>query len=136
MKTFHKDGTLPHRYTVDVFVFGSNEAGIHGAGAALAAKKFFGAVQFHGVGLQGRSYAIPTKDRNLHTLPLDEIKQYVDEFVQYTHDHPYVNFFVTAVGCGLAKQSAADIAPMFNNAINCSFPDTWQQYMSTDNETA
>lgn len=45
-----------------VFVFGSNPQGRHGAGAARIARIYFGAVYGKGDGLQGHSYAIPTKD--------------------------------------------------------------------------
>lgn len=44
----------------EVFVFGSNLAGIHGGGAAKVAYQKFGAVMGQGVGIQGQSYAIPT----------------------------------------------------------------------------
>ena len=49
---FHKDKTLPTRN--EIFVFGSNLAGIHGAGAAKVALKF-GARYGHGIGLYGLS---------------------------------------------------------------------------------
>ena len=53
----------------EIFVFGSNEAGIHGAGAArIAFLKFGGAEMGLGNGLSGNSYAIPTKDRNVETF--------------------------------------------------------------------
>lgn len=45
-----------------IFVFGSNPEGRHGAGAARVARTLFGARYGQGEGLQGRSYAIPTKD--------------------------------------------------------------------------
>ena len=48
---------------MEIFVFGSNLAGRHGAGAALAALKDHGAIYGCGEGIQGQSYAIPTKDR-------------------------------------------------------------------------
>jgi len=54
-----------------VFVFGSNLAGRHGRGAALYALKHYGAVYGEGIGLQGNSYAIPTKDRHLNVLTLE-----------------------------------------------------------------
>lgn len=44
----------------EIFVFGSNLAGSHGGGTARLAYSRFGAVWGQGVGLQGRSYAIPT----------------------------------------------------------------------------
>ena len=48
--------------TMNIFVFGSNLAGRHGKGAALHAKLHYGAIVGRGVGRQGNSYAIPTKD--------------------------------------------------------------------------
>jgi len=56
-----------------IFVFGSNRAGRHGNGAALAARRQHGAIYGQGEGLQGQSYAIPTKDEKLKTLGLDAI---------------------------------------------------------------
>lgn len=51
----------------DIFVFGSNLAGRHGAGSALEALKKHGAIYGQGVGRQGNSYAIPTNDERLRT---------------------------------------------------------------------
>lgn len=99
-----------------VFVFGSNLAGIHGAGAAREAFDLWGAKWGVGVGLQGRSYAIPTKDRDIRTMPLAEIRPHVQEFVRYAAVHSGVSFLVTAIGCGLAGYDPADIAPMFAGA--------------------
>ena len=44
----------------EIFVFGSNLQGHHGGGAALIAYEKFGAVWNEGVGLHGKTYAIPT----------------------------------------------------------------------------
>ena len=44
----------------EIFVFGSNLAGAHGGGAARLAYNRFGAEWGEGVGLHGRTYAIPT----------------------------------------------------------------------------
>ena len=107
----------------NVFVFGSNLAGRHGKGAALFARKHHGAIYGQGEGLQGESYAIPTKDARLHTLPLDEIRSYVDRFLCFATEHSNMSFNVTAVGCGLAGYTPAQIAPMFVNAPNnCRLP--------------
>ena len=51
-----------------IFVFGSNRSGVHGRGAALAAVRQYGAVRGQGTGLQGRSYAIPTRTHRNGTL--------------------------------------------------------------------
>jgi hypothetical protein len=112
-----------------IFVFGSNLAGRHGAGAALAAYREHGAVYGQGIGLQGKSYAIPTKDENLRTLPLNRIKKYVDGFVRFAELNPDMLFNVTRVGCGLAGYEDNDIAPMFANAPeNCILPAGWRTY--------
>ena len=98
---------------VNIFVFGSNLAGRHGKGAALYAKQHKGARYGQGVGLQGNSYAIPTKDQNIKTLPLETIKIYIDEFIKFAINNPDLTFEVTKIGCGLAGYMPKDIAPMF-----------------------
>jgi hypothetical protein len=111
-----------------VFVFGSNEAGRHGKGAALYARNHKGAVYGQGVGLQGASYAIPTKDANLRTLPLAAIRLYVDGFVLFARDNPGKTFEVTRIGCGLAGYRDDQIAPMFAGAsLNCELPEGWRK---------
>lgn len=96
-----------------IFVFGSNLAGRHGKGAALFALKERGAVYGQGVGLQGQSYAIPTKDERLRPLPLVRIDRFVSNFMRFAQSHPELEFEVTKVGCGLAGYSEAEIEPMF-----------------------
>lgn len=110
-----------------VFVFGSNEAGIHGAGAAKTALDNFGAIRGRGFGKFGQTFAIPTKDHNIQTLPLSAIKDYVDMFLGYAELHPEYEFFLTRIGCGLAGYSDNDIAPLFKNKIlpNIIYPKEW-----------
>ena len=71
----------------EIFVYGSNEAGIHGAGAAYTARVDYGAMWGKGDGLSGRSYGIPTKDKNLRVLTLPQIEFYVQQFIQFAHDN-------------------------------------------------
>ena len=52
----------------EVFVFGSNLAGMHAGGAARVAYERFGAVMGQGVGMQGQSYAIPTMQGGNHRM--------------------------------------------------------------------
>lgn len=107
-----------------VFVFGSNLAGRHGAGAALFARRNRGARYGVGEGRTGNAYAIPTKDSALRTLALDDIAIYVRRFVQYAKLHSEILFQVTPIGCGLAGYSPAEIAPIFVGApSNCQFRD-------------
>lgn len=101
---------------VEIFVFGSNLAGRHGKGAALHARRYCGAIYGRGVGLQGKSYAIPTKDRRLSTLPLSEIAKYAAEFVEFARANPSMTFRLTPIGCGLAGYHPPQIAPFFADA--------------------
>lgn len=114
----------PERITTlkpdEIFVFGSNLAGMHGGGAARIARLHFGAVMGVGVGLQGQSYAIPTMQGGV-----DTIQPYVDEFIQYAINHPELYFLVTRIGCGIAGFSEDEIAPLFRQAVpidNISLP--------------
>ena len=108
---------------VRIFVFGSNLSGIHGAGAAAHAYKVRGAVWGQGVGLAGESYAIPTKNYAIHTLPLDVVEDYVADFIEFAEDHPELEFEVTAIGCGLAGFTPEQIAPFFVGVPgNCVLP--------------
>lgn len=109
--------------TDPVFVFGSNLAGRHGAGAALWARRYRGAVYGVGEGMQGNSYGIPTKDRAIKTLPLDDVRRYVARFIAHARQNPHVAFRLTPVGCGLAGFTPAQIAPMFADApANVALP--------------
>jgi hypothetical protein len=96
-----------------IFVFGSNLAGIHGAGAALHAKKYWGAKPGVGSGLTGSAYALPTKDENLQTLSLAQIELNVIKFKIFARKNPTVYFLTTAIGCGLAGFSPNQIRPFF-----------------------
>ncbi|MBQ4355937.1 MAG: hypothetical protein II757_04665 [Bacteroidales bacterium] len=107
----------------EVFVFGSNLAGMHGGGAARVALNKFGAVWGKGVGLQGRSYAIPTMQGGVET-----IQPYVDEFIIFAEEHPEHFFYVTRIGCGIAGFRDEEIAPLFRRAVgleNVCLPESF-----------
>lgn len=107
----------------EYFVFGSNLAGKHGAGAALVAKQKFKAQYGVGCGYQGQCFAIPTKDKNLNILPLCKIKDYVTDFISKAKGSDSIKYrvvyLVTKIGCGLAGYTPEQIAPMFQSAIYC-----------------
>lgn len=113
--------------TPAIFVFGSNLAGRHGAGAALYARQHHGAIYGQGVGRQGSAYAIPTKDEHLLALPVFAIAAHVLNFLDYARAHPELTFNVTRIGCGLAGYTDSEIAPLFANApANCQLPEGWR----------
>jgi hypothetical protein len=111
-----------------VFCFGSNWAGRHGAGAALTAATYHGAIEGQGEGLQGSSYAIPTMDRHIQTLPLMLIEQNVNRFLLFANMNPNMGFQITRIGCGQAGYTNEQIAPMFQLAPpqNCFFDTKWR----------
>lgn len=113
----------------DILVFGSNDIGVHGAGLALLAKEKFGAKHGDGYGRTGQCYAIATKKwseelerklgprvsvgKKLVQMPLEDIKDQVDNFRYYIHTHTYLHFLVTKIGCDRAGYTPAQIAPLF-----------------------
>ncbi len=97
----------------EVFVFGSNLAGMHAGGAARVAYERFGAVMGQGVGMQGQSYAIPTMQGGVET-----IKPYVDDFIRLAREWDQTTFYVTRIGCGIAGFRDDEIAPLFAEAVD------------------
>ena len=97
----------------EIFVFGSNREGHHDGGAARLANERFGAIYGQGVGLQGRSYAIPTMN-----LSVGAIARYVEDFIRFADSHPEMKFLVTRIGCGIAGWRDEDIAPLFARAYS------------------
>ena len=96
----------PHQ----VFVFGSNASGHHGAGAARMAHERFGAVWGEGHGLHGQSYAIDT----MSGLPT--IEREVQAFLAFAAEQPELELLVTEIGCGIAGYTPEQIAPLFRGA--------------------
>ena len=110
-----------------IFVFGSNKAGVHGAGAAKYALENMGAIYGKGRGQWGQSYALPTKNRNIRSLSIEDIAKEVHWFKQWALIHQHTEFQVTQVGCGLAGFTKEQIAPLFKGSpSNCYFDLEWQ----------
>jgi len=108
----------------EVFVYGANEAGRHGAGAAKQAMQW--GAKWGVYGFSGQTYGIPTKDAHIITLPLEQLHDYVCKFILFAGNRPELTFLVTEIGCGLAGYKVEDIAPMFavipdNVVLNESF---------------
>lgn len=113
----------------EVFVFGSNLAGRHGAGSALEAVRNHGAINGRGFGRYGNSYAIPTKGYRLEVLPLEEIEKHVGTFLSYADLNWTDTFNVVAIGTGLAGYTPEMIGPMFKSAPeNVILPPEFEPY--------
>lgn len=112
----------------DIFVFGSNKAGVHGSGAAMDARRFYGAVHGVGEGFTGLCYALPTKMTPYFPMGLSEVRCHVEKFLEDARNHADLRFRLTRVGCGLAGFSDEDIAPMFFECSeNVVLPGLWQR---------
>ena len=80
-----------------IFVFGSNTQGRHGKGAALVAKEKFGAIYGQASGLQGKSYAIITKDLNSEIQPSrtpEQIKEQIRKLYEFAQSNLNLNFYI------------------------------------------
>jgi hypothetical protein len=99
----------------EVFCYGSNESGFHGAGAAKVAMDKFGAVYGHGIGFSPnlKTYGIPTKDHKIQTLPLEDIAPYIVKFFEDVLEKPHLTYYVTAIGTNLAGYTYDEIDSLF-----------------------
>lgn len=111
-----------------VFVFGSNQAGRHGAGAALFARKHWGAVYGEGEGEFGNSYALPTKDYDLKVRSLAHIEDSIDNLLRWARLYSESLYLVTPIGCGLAGYTKKQIGEIFKRKAlpaNLVFTKEW-----------
>jgi hypothetical protein len=130
----------------EVFVFGSNSTGFHGAGAAgfacrgdarntwrqdswfLAAKNggdpvgrwaVYGVARGIQRGREGLSYAVETVRHPGHvrSVPLSEIEAQMEELLRYACAHPELKFLMTPVGANMAGYTNEELAPCFEAAV-------------------
>lgn len=95
----------------EIFVFGSTRSGKHLGGAAKMAVQKFGAIMGNGFGPQGQSYAIPSIVGDI-----SKMVSYVNEFINYAKSNTDKKFLVTKIGCGRAKFTEEQVAPLFKEA--------------------
>lgn len=105
-----------------IFVFGSNTQGRHGLGAAKTAITKFGAIYGLPAGMQGRSYAIITKDisrkpyqqmqKNFIMWQIEQL--YFRAIHQYTDKEFYIAY--RAKRANLNSYTAQEMADMFCEA--------------------
>lgn len=116
-----------------VFVFGSNEAGMHGAGAAKVAMDKHNYPYGKSYGHYGSAFGIPTKDERIRTLPELNVHLYVNGFMAFAMGRPKLKFKVTRIGCGLAGFTDKEIAPMFiGSPKNCFFDEAWLPFLGSN----
>ena len=123
-----------------IFVFGSNPEGRHGAGAAKVARESFGAVYGQGEGLQGNSYALPTKDlrvtanNGLRSISREQIIENIKKLYDVARSMPEKTFKVAytngATEVTLNGYSGQEMVEMFLSAgeipSNVQFSENWK----------
>lgn len=119
----------------EIFVFGSNTAGIHGRGAALQAYKQFGCPYGFGEGLhiESQTYAFPTlavpkgrKSFSLEPRTDDELLASVRKLYETAQKNPNLTFLLTKVGCGLAGYEESHMITLFRGTpANIVKPKGW-----------
>jgi hypothetical protein len=117
-----------------MFFFGSNNLGIHGAGAAFVARRDHGAILHQGFGPQGNSFGIPTCSKPTgepgHDISFEDLKFYIQCSLLYAEMHPEKECIITQIGCGLAGWTAEQVAPLFAKAPeNCLFDTAWEPFL-------
>jgi hypothetical protein len=113
MRSGVRQGALDSSNPNQVFVFGSNLQGVHGAGAAATAKRIWGAREGVGKGLTGQAYAFPTKKvptGEQRQFTLDELSESFRELFEVAAKNPQKEFMLSPVGTGLGGYSLDEIA--------------------------
>lgn len=103
-----------------IFVFGSNMNGNHAGSAARLAVEKFGAIMGQAEGIQGQSYAIPTLDKDMQKVTEEDLVVFLGNFGNYANEHPEKEFFLTAIGTGIAGFDASYMAYM---VLRANLPD-------------
>lgn len=107
---------ITHLPPNSIFVYGSNQYAIHGAGSAKAAVDKFGAIYKDvPMGLCGQSYGIITKSFNNKPCTLEFIKQQIDVLYSFATYRPELTFYVTKIGTALAGFTIDEIASLFKS---------------------
>lgn len=137
---------ITHLKINEIFVFGSNLEGRHKRGAAKQALQW-GAIYGRGIGPAGKTYAIPTRKfvkgnistigtkyyksgYSLVTMPLSEINQYIEKFINFVTLYKDIDFLVTEIGCANTGYTPIDMAKLFrlvkiNNITNIHLPESF-----------
>lgn len=121
----------------EIFVFGSNTEGRHGAGAAKFARDSCGARYGQAIGPQGNSYAIVTKHLpgGRRSVSLDFIHLQIATMLEYAKYHPNYVFLVTKIGCELAGFTPDEIVacfPAMDIPSNVSLPQEFWDLIDDD----
>lgn len=100
---------LPHQ----IFVYGTNAAGIHAGGAALQARKFGALLGIARGATGGQTYGIVTLDAEMKQVPVEYIQKQAEDLKFVARANPDYEFLLTPVGTGIAGYAYETIEPIF-----------------------
>ena len=115
----------------EIFVFGSNLAGLHGGGAARQAFDLFDAQWGIGEGLTGKCYAFPTLDGKGDKRPEEDLLESIRKFYHCAEENPQKIFLLTKVGCGIAGYQEEYMCKLFmvlEAPKNVTKPESWYSW--------
>jgi hypothetical protein len=102
----------------EIFVYGSNQFAIHGAGSAKAAVDKFGAIYKDvPMGLCGQSYGIITKSFTDTPVSIEFITFQVQTLYYFALLRQDLTFYITKIGTALAGFSIDEIANIFKTCM-------------------
>lgn len=116
MKTY--TGKITKLNSNQIFVFGSNTQGRHGAGSAKVARDKFGAIYGIPEGRQNQAYALVTKDLTKYKHPSiskERIIEQIKILYEYAKEYCFNEYFVAYSGEGtnLNGYTPLEMAEMF-----------------------
>ena len=117
MKPDYTPEKITHLDEDEIFVFGSNLNGEHIGGAARVAYENFGALWGVGEGMTGRTYALPTLDKNMECVSSGALYESFKRFIEVVKNNPQFTFYLTKVGCGIAGWNLEEIRKIFWDSL-------------------
>lgn len=117
MKTYK--GLIEKLEPNQIFVFGSNIEGRHGAGTAKLCLNKYGAKWGQASGLQGQSYGLITTELRTYKFPSrspEEVLAEIKKFYNFAKQNPDKEFLVayTADGYNLCGYTSKQLANLFS----------------------
>lgn len=159
-REYWKNKTITELKDDEIFVYGSNPEGIHGAGGAKAAVKF-GAKFGQGRGISGQSYGLITKNLNAgftekntgityekegyRSVSIEQIKENIIELYEFAKENTDKKFLITfqyeTWGNGTPKKSlngytSKEILDCFiciEPPLNIVFHDSYENFLEPKN---
>lgn len=115
----------------EIFVFGSNDQGLHYGGAAKQALQW-GAKMNQAGGLMGNTYGIVTMNWETgNFIGWDNISKQLQLLINFAKTYPYLTFLLTPIGTGIA---GADLNELDEIVTNLELPSNIEKLWTVGQE--